>query len=222
MNRWTVCILALLVNVALAQEGSSVGNEPLNFEPEPGVPTEVAPGIRIIIDPISDSPLVVADEIYYSPHFLEPSIPFDQDFTTFTLELASRVTTKIEFEVSNPDLLVPRSSETVIPAGGRLSAGFAAFAAHAGIIRLLNENGVVLAEVPYNISKQSRFEQTVSGYASTAWGTDFVDSALAPAVFGIGYGIKERVTGISAAISFEYSGSGNLTGAATVSGSHSW
>ena len=191
-------------------------------EAERGVATEVAPGITVIIDPVSTSPLVVAEEIYFSPHFVEVAIPFDRDYTTFSLELASRVSTRVQIEVSDPSNLISRADEVVVPAGARLSTGFAAFEPHAGVIRLSNEFGELLAEVPYNITKQSRFQHTVSGFASTGFSTDFIDSDLSPVAIGVGYSLLERVSGMNAGITFEYNTDGTLSGRGSVSGSYSW
>lgn len=155
-------------------------------------------------------------------HFLEPVIGYDQNYTAFFLDLASRETTRIFIEVTDPYNLVPPTDEVVVPAGSRISAGIAAFAPHAGIIRLPNEEGLVLGEVPYNVTKQSHLQHTLSGLASASLMTDFDDATGSPVAMGVSYGIQQRSTGIGAHFSLEYSTDGVLNGRGTVSGSYSW
>ncbi len=186
-----------------------------------GQATQIAPGITVIVDPQSSAPLELATEIYYAPHFLEVQIPYDREFTTFVLELASRIRTRIFIEVEGEDI-VSRAGEVVVPSGARISTGFAAFGPHVGLIRLYNEEMELLAEVPYMVTKQSRFQQTVSGFASASASTDFSDMSGSPVTFGASYRIAERSSGVSATVSLEYSTDGTLGGGATISGAYSW
>lgn len=186
-----------------------------------GQATQIAPGITIIVDPQSSSPMELASEIFYSPHFVEVQIPYDREYATFALELASRIHTRIVIEVDGEDI-VSRTDEVVVPSGARISTGFAVFGPHVGLIRLYNEEMQLLAEVPYMVTKQSRIQQTVSGFASASASTDFNTASASPVTFGASYRIAERASGVSATVSLEYSTDGTLGGRATISGAYSW
>lgn len=186
-----------------------------------GQATEVAPGITVIIDPEARTPLELATEIHYFPHFLEAAIPYDKDYETFQIEFASRIRTRLFLEVDQPDL-VARVSDVVVPVGVRMSVGFAAFGAHAGLIKVYNEERELIAEIPYNITKQSRLQQTVSGFVTMAASSNFDTTTFAPATIGASYQVSERSTGVSASLSVEYNTENILTGRATVTGAYSW
>ncbi|MBX3142478.1 MAG: hypothetical protein KF813_01890 [Trueperaceae bacterium] len=219
----TVVTALAVAHVGFGQSGDSSAEEPV-FPTEVtqrGQATQIAPGITVIVDPQSSAPMELATEIFYAPHFIEVQIPYDRDFTTFGLELASRIRTRIFISVEGQDI-VSRTEEVIVPNGGRVSTGFAVFGPHVGLIKLYNENMELLAEVPYMVTKQGRFQQTVAGFASAAASTDFSDVSASPVTFGASYRIAERASGVAATVSIEYSTDGTLGGRATISGAYSW
>lgn len=209
------------IQVAWSQEEAEPPSESIVVT-ERGEATEVAPGITVIVDPYATGPLEVASEIYYYPSMLSLAIAYDAEFTSFVIQLASRVPTRIHIEVTDPANLVPRAEAVVVPAGTDISVGFAAFAPHEGSIRLLNEEGDLLAAVPYTVTKQSRFEHSVSGFATNSMATNFDVTSFSSLSLGVGYRIRERSTGIAGSIQFEYSTDGSLNASGTISGSHTW
>lgn len=223
IKTFVVPLIAALavVPVGWSQGGQDAEPSGVTVVDRRGEATEIAPGITVIIDPGSTSDLEVASEVFYAPHFIEAVIPYDREYTTFTLELASRVRTRILVEVEGEDI-VSRANDVMVPAGSRISTGFAAFGPHVGLIRLYNEELELLAEVPYMVTKQSRFQQTVAGFASASARTDFTTASGSPVSFGASYQIAERSSGVSATFSVEYSTDGQLGGRATISGAYSW
>jgi len=154
-----------------------------------GIVTEVAPGIFVIIGPLSGS----------------------------KLELASKVTTRVRLEASEPTELILRSSEVVVPEGTRMTASFVAFSPHVGTIRIYNEAGTLLAEVPYEVRKQSQFRQSISGSASASLATDFATS-VPEGSLSFSFRVEERGRWACVRV---FDGRG-LQGSGTISGTYSW
>lgn len=224
MFRTLLILLLVLGGVGFAQEAEASdanATAPIMLT-ESGTATEVAPGITVIIDPVSRSKLALAEEIYHYPNQIDVALGFDKEFASFTLELASKVTTRVYLETSEPSELIMRSSEVVVPEGARISTNFVAFSPHVGVIWIYNEEGDLLAEVPYEVRKQSQFRQSISGSASASMSTDFSGADYSPASLALSYDVMERTTGVGAGISFEYTTDGVLKGRGSITGSYSW
>jgi hypothetical protein len=214
-----ILTILLLLGLAVAQE------EEREITPEAGVPTEVAPGITVTItrgDP-SDAPLEVAQEVYVHPGRVHEAIPYDRDTTKFNVSITSRVHADITVETSgHEDLVALGGKEYRLVPGRALGAYFTAFAPHEGSLFIYNSEGELLADVPYVITKESRFQQTVRGRVSTGVSTGFDKVHVDPVSFGVGYGIRERKSGVGGSVGLGYRTGGNLDLDVSVGGSYSW
>lgn len=129
-----------------------------------GIVTEVAPGIFVIIGPLSGS----------------------------KLEFASKVTTRVRLEASEPTELIMRSSEVVVPEGTRVATSF----------------------VP---SHRTSAPSASTTSASASLATDFATSVPEG---GLSFSFRVEERGRWACVRV-FDGRG-LQGSGTISGTYSW
>lgn len=206
----------LLLAVAFAQEDIEIT--------EPDVPTEIAPGITVTVNTAgADEPLQVAQDVIVYPTSLAGPIPYNREVVNVAIQLTSRVNTEVEVSTDNPEQLVARGEDTVrLPPGVTVSVHFTAFEPHSGSIFVYNTEGDLLEEIPYVVTKQSRVQQTVQGGVSTGVSTDFTELDVEPLEMSVGYGIRERESGLGGSAALDYEAGGNLDLGVSVTGSYSW
>lgn len=209
-----ITALLLATSLAFAQDDSVVT--------ERGVPTQIAPGVTIIIDPETDVELEVAEEVYAWPSFVRVEIPYDKMVTSFNIELSSKVTTHVIVELSETENAILRGNDEVrLPAGARVSVGATAYAPHTGTISVYNTEDVLLAMIPYEVVRESRFRQTIGANVSTSATTDMTSIDYEPINLSVGYAVREKETGITGSVTFDFDGA-DVGFSGSVSGQYSW
>lgn len=194
----TALAVALLLGFTFAEQNMSSENS------NAGLP----PGITVTInDPTAGIELEVAEELYLTPTSIRGEIPAGGTTGYLNVTVASRIPTEVEVRTSNSDLLVVGDSNVRMGAGSRVGVLFTAFSAHSGTIDFLNTEGVVVATVPYSVTRESPYRQNVSATVNS----DGNVNASYSIRFQEGFGIST---------SFGYGADGDFSGSLT--GSYSW
>lgn len=196
-------ILCSMVGFAQDNHDERIPTSTMSAEPQVIAPYGVASAEFVNTD------FVLAEEVFYGPSEVEVEIRSGYQTTALFVNLASKVNTRVMVVVSNPELVVSNERLDSYPlySGVQQTINMVAFAPHSGTITVLNEEGEVLAVIPYTVKLESEFRHSVNGSISTSGTASFSYTLSSTQGWGMGAGV-----GVDS--------DGNLSG--SLSGSYSW
>lgn len=194
-----ILLLALIGSAALAQESV----EPQVIHASQGITvTALGPS-----NSNGNGALVTLDEVYLTAQQVSATMRDGSSIATFTLGVTARERGVVTIDFDHEDLLIRGESRVQLRPGEPRSLNFTAFSAHAGSITIRNDQGEVLAVVPYEVAHEDPYRQRVSFSMS--------DSLSLSGSYGISF-----KSGVSLGLSLRLSQDGRLRG--SVNGSYSW
>ncbi len=204
MRRLITFVLILTIGVVFAQTEGAEPDTVITMEPQ-AIPVES----NVITSQVLDISFGVAQEIFVGPTSIEATLREGHQMTSLYISLASKTNTRVRLVLSNPGEVVTNQdlNRVTLFEGSQHAINFVAFSPHSGTITVLNEEGQVLAVVPYTVRYEKEFRHSVSG------------SVNLNGSFSMSYSLSSR-QGWSTSVSGGINSDGDLSG--SISGSYSW